>query len=102
MNVFFQIIFNDKNNTESIQVIFCIYIKFCFVFVSSTLCYNYITLIKLQLTNPKMLTITAVNLDNVNLSPPLLGKKAARNKTNKLDIEDNIVTILASVCSNDI
>jgi hypothetical protein len=56
----------------------------------------------LQLTNPKMLTITAVNLDNVNLSPPLLGKKAARNKINKLDIEDNIVTILASVCSNDI
>lgn len=55
-----------------------------------------------QLTNPKMLITTAANLDSVNLSPPLLGKKAARNKVNKLDVDDNIVTILASVCSNDI
>lgn len=42
-----------------------------------------------------MLTTTAANLDRVNLSPPLLGKEAARNKVNKLDVEDNIVTILA-------
>lgn len=55
-----------------------------------------------QLTSPKMLITTADNLDSVNLSPPLLGKKAARNKVNKLDVEDNIVTILVSVCSNDI
>lgn len=49
-----------------------------------------------------MLTTTAANLDSENLSPPLLGKKAARIKVNKLDVEDNIVTILASICSNDI
>jgi len=49
-----------------------------------------------------MLIITAANLDSVNLSPPLLGKKAARNKVNKLDVEDNTVTILAWICSNDI
>lgn len=49
-----------------------------------------------------MLTITTANFDNVNLSPPLLGKEAARNKVNRLDVEDNTVTILASVCANDI
>lgn len=56
----------------------------------------------LQLTNPKKLTSTAANLDNVSLSPPLLGKKAARNNVNKLDVDDSTITILSSICSNDI
>lgn len=68
--------------------------------IESSITVQYI--VNLQLTSPKMLTTTAANLDSVNLSPPLLGKKAARNKVNKLDVEDSIVTILASVCSNDI
>lgn len=58
--------------------------------------------INLQLTSPTRLTSTAANLDSVNLSPPLLGKKAARNKVNKLDVDDNTITILSSICFNDI
>lgn len=40
-----------------------------------------------------MLMETATNLDNVNLSPALFGKHAARKRINKLDNEDKIVTI---------
>lgn len=49
-----------------------------------------------------MLTETATNLDKVNLSPPLLGKKVARNKVNKLEVDDNTVTIPASVSTREI
>lgn len=49
-----------------------------------------------------MLTETATSLDNVNLSPPLLGKKAARNKVNKLEVDVNTVTTPDSVLTNDI
>lgn len=53
-------------------------------------------------TSPRILIETATNLDNVNLSPPLLGKKAARNKVNKLEIDVNTVTTPDSVFTNDI
>lgn len=49
-----------------------------------------------------MLTDRATSFDNVNLSPPLLGKKAARNRVNKLDVEDSTLTMLASVWDNAI
>ena len=48
-----------------------------------------------------MLMVTATNLDNVNLSPELFGKQAARNKINKLDIEDNTVTIPVPASSSN-
>lgn len=67
-----------------------------------TLSLNWNPRINLQLTSPMRLTSTAANLDSVNLSPPLLGKKAARNKANKLDVDDNTITILSSICFNDI
>lgn len=47
-------------------------------------------------TNPKMLINTATSFDNVSLSPVLLGKQVAKNNTNKLDADDNTVTIPAS------
>lgn len=53
-------------------------------------------------TSPRMLIETATSLDNVNLSPPLLGKNAARNRVNKLEVDVNTVTIPASVLANDI
>lgn len=54
------------------------------------------------LTTPEMLTATATNLESVNLSLPLLGKSAARARVKKLEVEDNTVTRLASVCASDI
>lgn len=49
-----------------------------------------------------MLINTAASFDRVNLSPLLLGNRAARNNVNKLEVDDNTVTIPASVSDRDI
>ena len=56
----------------------------------------------MQLTTPKILIVTATNLESVNLSPLSLGKHPARKNVNKLEVEDKTVTITASVSANDI
>lgn len=41
--------------------------------------------------------VTATSFESVNSSPLLLGNIAARKRVNKLDVDDNTVTIPASV-----
>lgn len=57
---------------------------------------------KFGLTRPIILMVTAISFDSENSSPLLLGKIAARKRVNKLDVEDNTVTIPASVCDRAI
>lgn len=51
------------------------------------------------LTRPKILMVTATSFDRVKLSWELLGKTAARNRVNKLDVDP---TTPASVCDKAI